>query len=245
VLEVSECRPMSDIPERLLDLQAIDTELDQLVKRRSNLPEHAAALQRKHELDAWEARAAALRGRITELESSIESAEEEGARKQADKERLEAQLKTVIAPREAEALMHEIEGVTARQDELDMAEIGALEEQSSVDDDLTAHLAGERAVRDALASAANELEKVLAEMAGEESTLHERAATARERIPGNVIDRYERVRESQGVAVARLSGKMCEGCYLDLSAAEVDDVKEAAAASGVTDCPQCGRMLVV
>ena len=82
-------------------------------------------------------------------------------------------------------------------------------------------------------------------MAGEEAALRQRAEAARAGMSESVLARYDRLRGNQGVAVARLNGKRCEGCHLDLSAAEVDEVKEAAAASGVTDCPQCGRMLVV
>jgi predicted nucleic acid-binding Zn-ribbon protein len=47
------------------------------------------------------------------------------------------------------------------------------------------------------------------------------------------------------VAVARLVGKQCQGCHLELSAAEIDTVKDEAAESGVTDCPDCGRLLIV
>jgi len=47
------------------------------------------------------------------------------------------------------------------------------------------------------------------------------------------------------VAVAQLVGKQCQGCHLELSAAEVDTAKDEAAATGVTDCPDCGRLLIV
>ena len=44
---------------------------------------------------------------------------------------------------------------------------------------------------------------------------------------------------------ATLAGSRCEGCHLDLSAAEVDTVKEGVAEGGLADCPQCGRLLAV
>ena len=56
---------------------------------------------------------------------------------------------------------------------------------------------------------------------------------------------YDRKRAAFGVAVARLIGKQCQGCHLELSAAEIDTVRDEAAATGVTDCPDCGRLLVV
>ena len=49
-----------------------------------------------------------------------------------------------------------------------------------------------------------------------------------------------------GVAAAGLEGARCQGCHLDLSAGELDVVRAAAAGSaGVTECPNCGRLLVV
>jgi predicted nucleic acid-binding Zn-ribbon protein len=47
------------------------------------------------------------------------------------------------------------------------------------------------------------------------------------------------------VAAAALNGSRCEGCHLDLSAAELDEVRAVARAGDVADCPQCGRLLVV
>ena len=57
---------------------------------------------------SWEQRRDSIRTRIAELESEVEADEQRGAELAAHLERLERQLKTVIAPREAEALMHEI-----------------------------------------------------------------------------------------------------------------------------------------
>ena len=47
------------------------------------------------------------------------------------------------------------------------------------------------------------------------------------------------------LAAATLAGSRCEGCHLDLSAAEVDIVKDSVAKGGLADCPQCGRLLAV
>jgi predicted nucleic acid-binding Zn-ribbon protein len=60
-----------------------------------------------------------------------------------------------------------------------------------------------------------------------------------------LLSTYDRKRAALGVAVARLVGKQCQGCHLELSAAEVDTVKDEAADTGVTDCPDCGRLLIV
>lgn len=90
------------------------------------------------------------------------------------------------------------------------------------------------------------LERVTAEIDRELDELSARRNEARGELDDGVLARYDRVRASSGVAVATLTGHRCEGCHLDLSAAEIDDVKdEAAAADGVAECPNCGRMLAL
>lgn len=228
---------MSDIPERLLALQAIDTELDQLETRRRKLPEREELAAREREVTEWEQRRVAMRGRLDELERQIADEEETSGQATVHRARLEAQLKTVIAPREAEALMHEIEADTARIDELDIDELEALEEQARIDDDLTTHLGTEEALRQGQREAEATLQVALSEMEETEASLRRRGADARSGLAETAISRYERLRGQLGVAVAALHRRQCEGCHLDLSAAEVDEVKEQAVSTGLADCP--------
>lgn len=232
--------------ERLLAVQRIDTDADQLANRRERLPERDQLHVASTQLSAWERERSALRRRLDELTAVIEGAEADAAGIASHKVRLEAQMKTVIAPREAEALMHEMATLDEQIDALDTTELEALEEQSDVDDRLSAHLSSEGALRDSVSAADSALEGVTSEIDRELNDLSGRRSSARSALPDGVLTRYDRVRASSGVAVAELVGHRCEGCHIDLSAAEVDDVKEEAAASdGVADCPNCGRMLAL
>jgi predicted nucleic acid-binding Zn-ribbon protein len=230
---------------RLLDLQRVDTEADQLANRRERLAEREQLTVASEQLSEWERLRSAMRVRMDELTVVIERSETEAAEIASHKERLEAQMKTVIAPREAEALMHEIATLDEQTDALDMAEIEALEEQSTIDDRLTEHLRSEEGLRDAVGSADLALQRATSEIESELTALADERTARRDALSDATLARYDRVRASSGVAVAQLVGHRCEGCHIDLSAAEVDDVKdEAAASDGVADCPNCGRMLV-
>ena len=230
---------------QLLTLQRIDTEADQLTVQRQRLSERDDLATRTDQMNTWENRRAQLANRLDELTTVIEAAEAANTELTRDRERLEAQMKTVIAPREAEALMHEIETINGKRDELDDKELTALEEQAALDADLTAHLGIEESLRTALRSSDEALARVCGDIDVELASLSNRRVAALEPLDSNVASRYHAVRSSAGVAVAELRGHRCEGCHLDLSAAEVDTAKEEAAESGFTDCPQCGRMLVV
>jgi predicted nucleic acid-binding Zn-ribbon protein len=233
------------IPQLLLALQAVDTQADQLRHRREHSPLRDDLSSASAEMRGWEQQRAALRARIDELGSSIEHAEERGAELLAHRQRLEQQMKTVIAPREAEALMHEMATLNEQIDELDLLELESLEEQSTLDDQLSAHLQGEEQLGRRLAQADDALAVEVGDIDSELADLTERRTELRDQLPDGLIATYDRKRAALGVAVAPLVGKQCQGCHLELSAAEIDTVKEEAADSGVTDCPDCGRLLIV
>ncbi len=230
----------------LIDLQAADTLADQLRHRRDHLPERDVVAAARGALTDWERRRDALRLRLAELDAAIERAEADAHQIDVHKARLEKQMKTVIAPREAEALQHEMATLDERRGALDDAELEALEEQSEVDDQIQAMTVEEQPLRDALDAA--EVAAVAAEhqIADELTGIASRLDGLRAAVDASLLDRYDRIRKQQMVAAAELQGHRCSGCHLDLAPGETDEVKASAAADGgVADCPQCNRLLVV
>ncbi|MEM9514781.1 MAG: hypothetical protein AAGA42_07955 [Actinomycetota bacterium] len=236
---------MLSAADTLLELSAVDAELTQRRIARRRLPEREHAAAASQAVAEWEGERSRLTARIDELTTVIDQAEARGAELTATKERLEAQMKTVIAPREAEALMHEIATIDGQRDELDLAELGALEEQSELDDRLAAHLGQQDGLRTAAVQADERLALAVADIDNEIDTLDPRRAELRAALDERTARQYDRLFDSLGGAVGKLDGGRCNGCHLDLSAAEVDTARDEAAADGFTDCPQCGRLLVV
>ncbi len=233
------------VPEQLLDLQSIDTSADQLAHRRAKSPLRDEFTEATKRATRWERERAAFVAQIAALGESIDAAETRGGELLKHRQRLDQQLRTVIAPREAEALMHEIAGIEAQRDELDVAELEALEQQSALDDQLAVHLREQEAVAEALRLADDALAAEVADIDNELARLAAARVEVRASIGDSLLATYDRKRAALGVAVARLVGRQCQGCHLELSAAEIDTVKDEAAATGVTDCPECGRLLIV
>ncbi len=236
---------VGSITEQLLTLQRLDTEADQLTIRRARLPERDEFEARSAELAEWERRRAEMRDRIDELAAAMEHAERLGAELRTDKQRLEAQLKTVIAPREAEALLNEIATVAERLDDIDGGELADLTESTEIEEALATHLRADGPLRVALGQADEALALAVGDIDRELTGIEDRRAELRAGLDPPILARYDRVRGQLGVAIAQLVGHRCDGCHIDLSAAEVDTAKDEAAATGITDCPQCGRMLVI
>lgn len=230
----------------VLELQAAETMADQLRHRRNNLPEREQLQAAKNDLIRWDQSIQMIRKRLDELGTEIDEAEQRSHAIDAKKTRLQAQLKTIIAPREAEALQTEIAGLDRERGELDDIELAALEEQSRLDDELQSLLAQEQALRDTFLGADAVLSAAQADIDGELARIDQRLQGLRDAVAPNVLKRYDRLRQNHVVAAAALAGSRCDGCHLDLSAAEVDEVRASAAtADGLSDCPHCGRLLVV
>lgn len=229
----------------ILELQAADTLAEQLRHRRDHLPEAEQLDAARSAFAAWDRRRAELQGRLDELDVVIARSEADSHDIDVKRVRLEQQLKTIFAPREAEALMNQIAGLKQRRSELDDAELEALEEQARVDDELSAHRTDEEALRAAVTAAEGAASAAIARIEADLADIAARLGALRLAVGPELLDRYDRLRKHHVVAVAVLNVHRCEGCHLDLAAHEVDEVREMAAGGGFADCPQCGRLLVV
>jgi len=187
---------------------------------------------------------AEAQARIDQAQAAIEAAEHAAAALTTKRTRLEAQLKTVIAPREAEALMHEIDIINAQCGDLDDQELGALDEQGNAEATLASLRAALPEHEASLAQAAEVLQSVHDQLDAEVAELQAQRAAAAATLTEAEVALYGRVRKQfHGVGVARLEGGHCSGCHMELSARELDVVK-AVAAGELAECPQCGRIIV-
>lgn len=229
---------------RLLELQLADSHIDLVRMRIPKLPEVVAATAAAAAVTAWEKRAGSLRAKIAELEAAINASEQANATIAIKRDRLEKQLKTVIAPREAEALMHEIALLNTERSALDDEELAAMDALAEAEDQLAEHVAGEAAIR-ADAAAADEL--AAAARAASEADIDASTVTRdglRDSLDAALLKQYDTMRgQHNGIAIAKLNGMQCDGCHLDLSRAEVDDIKRLPD-DEMGECPNCGRLLV-
>lgn len=228
----------------LLALQEIDSGLDAIANKRPRLPEVAAHQSATAALKSLRASIAAAQGRVTAAQSAIEAAEHASAELTKKRTRLEGQLKTVIAPREAEALMHEIATINAQRGGLDDDELAALDALGEGEAELATRQAELPGCESALADALSTLNAAAAGLDAEAADLTTRREAAVAQLSAEELTHYQQVRaQFGGIGVARLEGSHCSGCHMDLSPAELDGVKSAPAGE-VSECPQCGRILV-
>jgi predicted nucleic acid-binding Zn-ribbon protein len=232
--------------EQLLEVQGLDTTLDQLDHRLRSLPERHALeevrVQKAELADQIEAR----QRRRADLVRSQRRLEDEIASFGTKRDHSHALLYggTVNSPKELNALQGEITGIDRRVGALEDEILQIMELLEPVDNDLAA-LAAQDAALDAQLA---ELQRSLDDAERDIRSEHDATTAARAEVVGGVdaglVGQYEKARHNLGgVAVARLIGSRCDGCHLGLSAVEIDRIKHLPLDEPVT-CEECGRFLV-
>jgi predicted nucleic acid-binding Zn-ribbon protein len=158
--------------------------------------------------------------------------------------KLNKQLKTVIAPREAEALQHEIATVTTERSALDDRELelmGVVEDAELKKGELAPLQASAKST---LASATMALSSVKQKIDAEIAVLVEQRSAQSLVVPQSLMSTYEAKRKHRpDGAVCRLTGPTCGSCHLDISQGEINTMR-AMPADELPECPHCGSFIV-
>ena len=231
---------------RLLDLQALDSALDQLTHRRRTLPEIA-------EMERLDRLVDALRDGIVRAETEVSDLAREQARFEkeieqvrARRERDEGRLASgaITVPKQLQDLEHEVATLKRRQSDLEDGELEVMEKAETAQAELD-ELTGQRTAHlEARAEAERARDAASAEIDAElERTTAERAALAAS-LPEDLLALYERIRASEGgVGAGEISRGRCGGCRLDLMNNEKSEIR-AAAPDEVLQHEECGRIMI-
>ena len=230
----------------LLEVQALDTAIDQIRHQRSHHPLRAELStvlgHQVHLTDRLAGERAgldALAARQVELDASVA----EGADRIAI---LEKRMYSgeVSASRDLQAMSEEVASIRRRDSSIEDSILELMEQREPLEGaaaELEAQLAEVTARASQLEAAAADADEALAVQEREvEAQRLEKAAG----VPPDLMTRYSRLRERLGgVGVAAIVDGSCGGCHLALSATELDRVRRAPADEILT-CEQCGRILV-
>ena len=230
---------------RLLDVQAVDTRLDQIAHRRRTLPQIAElatlegrAAQLRDQLVAAQTLAGDLQRELTKAEADVELVRQRAARDQA---RLEAGKG---GHKELGSLQHEIATLQRRQSDLEDAELEVMERLEAA----TAEAEGLGSEQASLQAQVDEI--TAARRAQEQDLDAERERLVQQRsglvtgLDAGLLGLYEKVREANGgIGAAMLRARRCEGCRLEMNPQDLQRIR-VAAADEVVRCEECRRILV-
>ena len=232
--------------QRLLDVQALDTRIDQLAHRRETLPEHAALRELeltvstlRDQIVGAETEASDVARELSKAEGDVDQVAARAAR---DQQRLDAGQ--VSSPKELEGLQHEIETLARRQSDLEdivLDVMERLESAQSLQSELTmAKAAAEAKLAEQVASRVTKT----AEIDTEVDTLRAQRDTQAGSVDADLVTLYEKIRAQQGgIGAAELRQRRCQGCRLELNNVEINQLRTADA-DEVMRCEECRRILI-
>ena len=230
---------------RLLDLQAIDTRLDQIAHARTHLPQLA-------ELADLEGKARLIDDQLVRSRTELDDIQREVAKAEADVQlvrdraaRDQARLDSGTGTaKDLQALQHELVSLSRRQGELENIEIEVMERAEAAESDvaelergrgeLTARIEALAAVRD---EAFTRLDAEAADVGGPRPTVVDE-------VGADLAALYEKIRStSGGTGAAALRQRRCGGCQLELNPVEIQRLRSAPE-DEVLRCEECRRILV-
>jgi len=234
------------VQERLLDLQALDTRLQQIDHARARVPQIAALADAGRDLQQVsddvvrvETTLSDIRREVQRAETDVQQVRDRAARDQA---RLDAG--TGMTSKDLTALQHELESLARRQGALEEIEIEAMERQEATEERLTERTATRASMQGDVDRIREERDAAVAELDAERATV---AAPRDELVAGiddPLIALYDKIRQSSGgLAAAELKHGRCGGCRLELNPVDLATIDQAAV-DEVVRCEECDRILV-
>jgi uncharacterized protein len=229
----------------LLDLQALDTRLDQIAHRKATLPEldelrgleaHASALD--DDLVRAQTALGDVQREIAKADSDVQLVRERSARDQA---RMQAGQGTA---KDMQALQHEVDSLARRQADLEDVELEVMDRAEG----LAAEVARREAARAQLTTRLEELkalrDKAFAELDAEVEKIGNTRGDVVAGVGQELVGLYEKIRASSGgIGAAVLRQRRCEGCNLELNQVDINRFTTAEQ-DEVLRCEECRRILV-
>jgi predicted nucleic acid-binding Zn-ribbon protein len=229
----------------LLDLQALDTRLDQIAHRKVTLPELSelrviAAKMSACNDDLVRARTALddVQREIAKAETDVQLVRERSVRDQARMDAGQGSAKDM------QALQHEVASLARRQSALEDVELEVMERAEA----LAADVSRLEAASAEMTLRADELQavcdKAFAELDAEVDQIGRSRSDVVAGVGDELVALYEKIRaSSDGIGAAVLRQRRCEGCNLELNQVDINRLTSAAQ-DEVLRCEECRRILV-
>ncbi|HET7761780.1 MAG TPA: C4-type zinc ribbon domain-containing protein [Phycicoccus sp.] len=230
---------------RLLDLQAIDTRLDQLAHARARLPQLA-------ELADLEGKARLLDDQLVRSRTELGDVQREVAKSEADvqlvrdraardRARLDAGTGTA---KDLQAIQHELTSLARRQSELEDIELEVMERAEAAEHDVAELERGRAELAERMGALEAARDAELARLDAEVEQVGGPRPSVVAEVGEDLVALYEKIRAtSGGSGAAPLRQRRCGGCQLELNPVEIQRLR-VAEEDEVLRCEECRRILV-
>jgi len=230
--------------DRLLELQEIDTAIDRLEARRSQLEGGQELREARAVMEDAE-------GRLGEIRLALDAVTREQQRLEHEidtmSRRAEVEEKrlydgTIANAKELESLQREIANLKERRGRVEDDVLELMVRREDLEDRAVTAERDVAQAREGVVAVGGDAVRELSEI---EAAVEEKRAARDALLPEidqEILGLYEDLRpHKKGIAVAALVGGVCQACHEKLSALELDRLKKT---DGVKRCEYCRRIVV-
>ncbi|MCV2393811.1 C4-type zinc ribbon domain-containing protein [Actinotalea sp. M2MS4P-6] len=235
--------PVAD-QHRLLEVQALDTRLQQLDHARRTHPTRARIAELEQQVGEAAEALAAGRTTVGDVRRELAKAEADVEQVRTRAERDQARMQAGGSMKDVQALSAELDALAKRTEALEEIELEVMERLEAEEATLAERGATHERLAAELASAQRELDAAIAVLDDEAQQVTAQRAQKADGLDSGLVALYDRLRgQLGGLGVAALRGRTCEGCRLELNPSDVARIT-AAPDDQVLRCEECGRILV-
>ncbi len=230
----------------LLEVQKLDTEVDQLTHRRKTLEERTLKVEAEAKLRDAEAELAVAAAELKQITSAQKEAEDHASLLEDKAAAVDRALYdgSVTAHKELESLQLELAQLKSNQRDYEDRALAYMEQAEPV----TARIDAQNRKIDEIAASITEMDERItvaeAEIDAQIADIASRRVGAVAIVEPELLELYAKLRHIPGgIAVAELVGGSCGGCHLGIPSAELEVIRHATDIKSAT-CPECGCLLV-
>lgn len=231
----------------LLELQGLDTRLDQLNHRRDNLPEALKVAELDHSLAAIAIRREEIAENRRTIERAQKRVEDEIAGIEAKRAEDSDKMYNggITSPKELTALQDELDSLARHQSSLEDEVLELMEQAEPLDETLSKFDAKSAELDEQKGRLEAAVTVAMAEIEAEHQAVSAKRDALTAEVDDALLAKYERMRSGarNGIAVGSLSGGVCSACGLGASAVFLDRLKQQGP-DEIANCEECGVILV-
>ncbi len=224
---------------QLVELQAVDTQLQDLNELLGDLPKKVDKLRQEEEslINAVDKG----KNRLKEIKLALNKAEHRMAEIKQKIDKLKDQLSLVTSNKQYDALTQEIEYLKQEMDEVELEDLELEEEKETLQNDLQEKEENLESLSENLSTRRDRLEDLIAESADKKSELEKVQEEKSIHIDPSLLGRYMRIRDARdGLAVVTLDGNSCSGCGFVVPTQSVSFIRKKTL---LYNCDICSRFL--
>ena len=223
----------------LIELQDVDTQLRDINELLGDLPKKVDKLRSQEEELLNDVEKG--KGRLKEIELSLNKAEHKMADLKQKIDKLKDQLSLVTSNKQYDALTQEIEYIKEELDGVELKDLEFEEEKETLSNDIKEKEENLDSLSKDLSTRRVKLEELMSESADNKSALEKTREKKLVNIDESILNRYSRISTArEGLAVVKLDGSACSGCGFVVPPQDVADIRDK---DNYYTCDICSRFI--